>query len=90
MKNAQDAQQAQQHIYSDCERVSDSRTDIITAHEVAVRLGNHTIWRGGTFNIDFGEFVTIVGPNGAGKSTLLRCPEDLLEDAEVKVVKKLK
>ena len=85
MKNAQDAHQAQQHIYSDSERVSDSRTDIITAHEVAVHLGNRTIWRGGTFNIDSGEFVTIVGPNGAGKSTLLRLLLGLLLPSEGRI-----
>jgi zinc/manganese transport system ATP-binding protein len=85
MKNAQNAHQAQQHIYSDSERVSDSRTDIITAHEVAVRLGNRTIWRGGTFNIDSGEFVTIVGPNGAGKSTLLRLLLGLLFPSEGRI-----
>ena len=72
IKNAQHVQKEQQHICSDSERASDSRTAIIAAHEVAVRLGNRTIWSSGTFTIGSGEFVTIVGPNGAGKSTLLR------------------
>src|SRR6266571_353504 len=72
MKNAQDSQDLHQRRWYDHEKFSDSRTASITAHEVAVRFGNRTIWSDGTFTIGSSEFVTIVGPNGAGKSTLLR------------------
>lgn len=46
--------------------------DVITAENVAVRLGERTIWSEANFRIAAGEFVAILGPNGAGKSTLLR------------------
>src|SRR2546421_76478 len=82
MKNKQDAQNLQQHVCFDSEGVGDPRAGIITAHGVAVRLGNRTIWSGGTFTIGSGEFVTIVGPNGSGKSTLLRLLLGLLFPSE--------
>lgn len=38
----------------------------------AVRLGNRTIWRDLTADIQEGEFVAVLGPNGVGKSTLIK------------------
>ena len=50
----------------------EQRADIVAFRDVAVQLGNRTIWRQATFQVAQGEFVAILGPNGAGKSTLLR------------------
>lgn len=40
---------------------------------------DHPILGGVTFDVDDGEFLTIVGPSGAGKTTLLRCISGLQE-----------
>ena len=61
---------------------NEQRTEIVAFRDVAVQLGNHTIWRHATFQIAPGEFVAILGPNGAGKSTLLRLVLGLLRPAE--------
>ena len=45
---------------------------MVAANELAVRLGERTIWHDATFRVSTGEFVAVLGPNGAGKSTLLR------------------
>ena len=61
---------------------SEQRAEIVAFRDVAVQLGNHTIWRHATFQIAPGEFVAILGPNGAGKSTLLRLVLGLLRPTE--------
>jgi zinc/manganese transport system ATP-binding protein len=59
-----------------------SITDIVTFQDVAVQLGQRTIWHHATFSLEAGEFVAILGPNGAGKSTLLRLLLGLLRPSE--------
>ena len=39
-----------------------------------------------SFNVEAGEFVSIIGPSGAGKSTLLRCINRMVEIDEGNVV----
>lgn len=58
--------------HSVVQQAKEPRADIVTFRDVAVQLGDRTIWRQATFEIAVGEFVAILGPNGAGKSTLLR------------------
>ncbi len=50
----------------------EQNANMVAFRDVAVQLGNRTIWRQATFQVAPGEFVAILGPNGAGKSTLLR------------------
>ncbi|MBM7715925.1 phosphonate ABC transporter ATP-binding protein [Siminovitchia sp. FSL H7-0308] len=38
------------------------------------------------FNIESGEFVSIIGPSGAGKSTLLRCLNRLVDISNGKII----
>ena len=38
------------------------------------------------FEIEAGEFVSIIGPSGAGKSTLLRCINRMVEFNEGKII----
>lgn len=39
-----------------------------------------------SFEVDAGEFVSVIGPSGAGKSTLLRCINRMVEIDEGKVI----
>lgn len=39
-----------------------------------------------SFEVEAGEFVSIIGPSGAGKSTLLRCINRMVEIDEGKVI----
>ena len=45
---------------------------LISAQDLAVRLGGREVVHGVNLTIEPGEIVTIVGPNGSGKTTLLR------------------
>lgn len=49
--------------------------------EVAVRYENRSVLGPISFNIQSGEFVSILGPSGCGKSTLLRLAAGLLKVA---------
>ena len=44
------------------------------------------VLQGLNFEVESGEFLTIIGPSGAGKSTLLRCINRMVEIDEGKVV----
>ncbi|CCN85997.1 ABC transporter ATP-binding protein [Vibrio nigripulchritudo] len=44
----------------------------VTAKNLTKRFGDNTVFEDIHFNIEQGEFVTLLGPSGCGKSTLLR------------------
>lgn len=45
---------------------------LIEARNLSVRAGKVVILKNISFQVDYGEIITVIGPNGAGKSTLLR------------------
>ncbi|MFH2008873.1 MAG: ABC transporter ATP-binding protein [bacterium] len=59
--------------------MSDRPQPILTARDVALRLGGQEILRGATLTAHPGEVTALVGPNGAGKSTLIRVLAGLLK-----------
>ena len=50
--------------------------------DVAVHLGDATIWRHATFALEPATITAVLGPNGAGKSTLLKVILGLIEPSE--------
>lgn len=50
-----------------------------TVTDLSVSRGDHPIFRGLGFDLNAGEFLTLVGPNGSGKSTLLKSLAGLIE-----------
>ena len=48
--------------------------------------GDLEVIRDVTFDVEAGEFLTIVGPSGAGKTTLLRCMSGLLESSGGEII----
>jgi len=52
--------------------VSVEPDELVSLRDVAVRLGERTIWSGATMTLKAGSITAVLGPNGAGKSTLLR------------------
>jgi zinc/manganese transport system ATP-binding protein len=62
-----------------------SLQSIVTLQQVAVRLGERTVWRDANLDIGAGEFVAVLGPNGAGKTTLLRLLLGLVRRLEGRV-----
>lgn len=44
----------------------------VTAKNLTKRFGDNTVFEDIHFNIEQGEFITLLGPSGCGKSTLLR------------------
>jgi zinc/manganese transport system ATP-binding protein len=52
--------------------VDNESTELVSLRDVAVRLGERTIWSGATLSLKAGSITAVLGPNGAGKSTLLR------------------
>src|SRR5579859_7087768 len=61
------------------------RDGVVTLQQVAVRLGERTVWREANLDIGAGEFVAVLGPNGAGKTTLLRLLLGLVRPLEGRV-----
>ncbi len=52
--------------------LSHDADEVLSARNIAVRLGGRRVLREVNFSVRPGEFVGIIGPNGAGKTTLLR------------------
>ncbi|WP_156288941.1 phosphonate ABC transporter ATP-binding protein [Oceanobacillus salinisoli] len=48
--------------------------------------GETKVLRDVNFEVEAGEFLSIIGPSGAGKSTLLRCINRMVEISEGKVI----
>ncbi|MGB9690332.1 ABC transporter ATP-binding protein [Thermogutta sp.] len=46
---------------------------LLTVRSLSFDIAEQTILEDISFELDQGEFVSVVGPNGAGKTTLLRC-----------------
>ncbi|HUQ16286.1 MAG TPA: ABC transporter ATP-binding protein [Candidatus Saccharimonadales bacterium] len=53
-------------------------TRLIEVRDLVVRLGDHLVLDGLSFDVDEGELLCILGPSGSGKSTLLRVLGGLL------------
>jgi iron complex transport system ATP-binding protein len=53
-------------------------TELLSAHDVTVRLGGVTVVERASLALRGGEFAVLVGPNGAGKTTLLRALAGLI------------
>lgn len=49
----------------------------VTAKNLTKRFGDNTVFEDIHFNIEQGEFITLLGPSGCGKSTLLRSLQGL-------------
>ncbi|MGH1334585.1 MAG: heme ABC transporter ATP-binding protein [Aureispira sp.] len=49
-----------------------NNSSILTARDLQVNLGRHTILRNINLELSAGQILTVLGGNGAGKSTLLR------------------
>jgi zinc transport system ATP-binding protein len=54
-------------------------TTVLSVRDLVVRLGDHRVLDGITFEATGGDFVAIIGPNGAGKTTLLKAVLGLVE-----------
>jgi iron complex transport system ATP-binding protein len=51
---------------------------VIHVESFSFRIADKEILRGVSFDVEQGEYLSIVGPNGAGKTTLLKCLDRIL------------
>jgi ATPase subunit of ABC transporter with duplicated ATPase domains len=58
---------------------------MLSAHQVTVRRGNHTVLDSVTLSVHRGSRLGVVGPNGIGKSTLMRVLAGSVEPDEGRV-----
>jgi thiamine transport system ATP-binding protein len=49
-----------------------ARSPLLEVADLRARWGSTEVLRGVTFDVEEGEFLTVLGPNGSGKTTLLR------------------
>ena len=57
----------------------------VKVSQLAKSFGDVTVFQDINFEIEKGEFITLLGPSGCGKSTLLRCLAGLnqVDDGEL-------
>ena len=51
----------------------------VTAKNLTKRFGDNTVFEDIHFNIEQGEFITLLGPSGCGKTTLINILLDKLK-----------
>jgi len=49
-----------------------SNRSVVTLEDVSKRFDRNVVFKGASFEINWGDRLAVVGPNGAGKTTLLR------------------
>lgn len=50
----------------------------MNVNDIRFSYGEREVLKGISFDVDYGQFVSVLGPNGVGKSTLFRCLLGLL------------
>jgi zinc/manganese transport system ATP-binding protein len=58
---------------------------VVTAHDLALRFGERTLFEGLGFELERGELLAVLGPNGTGKTSLIRILLGLLEPSAGRV-----
>ena len=59
---------------------------LLSFENISIGYDNHSIVENLTFNIEKGDYLTILGENGAGKSTLLKTMLGLIKPLSGKIV----
>jgi len=58
---------------------------VIRTDNLKTRLGRREVLHGISFEIERGEFVSLLGPNGSGKTTLLRTLNGIIQPSTGRV-----